>query len=166
MVANFRQNKSKNLVRWRCFGGSDEGAAQTALKPAGSHLVVQQPKVHKNRRGNIKRMVNKVCLVGKRYRNEGRDETKQKTQHRKLIRDHPLRLWDHPGRVQGWESVCWGVLGIPLLENKKRFLGCWSLFFVQFFFMFSKDICYIVPNSHFMLFDRYWSHIHNFCDFI
>ena len=23
------------------------------------------------------------------------------------------------GRVQEWESVCWGVLGIPLLENKK-----------------------------------------------
>ena len=24
-----------------------------------------------------------------------------------------------PGRVQGWDSVYWGVLGIPLLENKK-----------------------------------------------
>ena len=32
---------------------------------------------------------------------------------------HSDRLRNHPGLVQGWESVCWGVLGIPLLENKK-----------------------------------------------
>ena len=32
------------------------------------------------------------------------------------LRDHPDRLRDHPGLVQGWESVCWGVLGIPLLD--------------------------------------------------
>ena len=31
--------------------------------------------------------------------------------------DHWDRLWDHLGRDQGWESVCWEVLGIPLLEN-------------------------------------------------
>ena len=35
------------------------------------------------------------------------------------------------GRVQGWESVlvCWGVLEIPLLENKKGVLVCWFLVF-------------------------------------
>ena len=25
--------------------------------------------------------------------------------------NHPLSLRDHPGLVQGWESVCWGVHG-------------------------------------------------------
>ena len=33
-------------------------------------------------------------------------------------RDHQDRLRDHLGRMQGWESVCWGVLGIPLFENE------------------------------------------------
>ena len=33
--------------------------------------------------------------------------------------DHPDRLRDHPSRVREWESVCWGVLGIRLLENEK-----------------------------------------------
>ena len=32
------------------------------------------------------------------------------------IPDHPLRLRDHPGLVQAWESVCRGVLGTPLLD--------------------------------------------------
>ena len=35
-------------------------------------------------------------------------------------RDRPDRLRDHAGRVQRWESVCWGVLAIPLLENSKN----------------------------------------------
>ena len=45
------------------------------------------------------------------------------------------RLWDHLGRVQGWESVYWGVLGIPLLGNKKGFLGLafWFLVCVLWF---------------------------------
>ena len=29
------------------------------------------------------------------------------------------RLWGHPGLMQGWESACWGVLGISSLENRK-----------------------------------------------
>ena len=48
------------------------------------------------------------------------------------------------------------MLGIPLPENKK---GSRCLFFVFGFgllvskrsFMFSKDICYISPNYHFMI---------------
>ena len=35
--------------------------------------------------------------------------------------EHSERLWDHLGRVQGWQSVCWGVLGIP-----------WKPFFCDF----------------------------------
>ena len=27
---------------------------------------------------------------------------------RTMVRYHSLRLRDHPGRMQGWESVCWG----------------------------------------------------------
>ena len=54
-----------------------------------------------------------------------------------VLRDHPLRLRDHPGLVQRWESVCWGVLGIPYLENKNimyvfTFLFCVSLGYVYF----------------------------------
>ena len=42
------------------------------------------------------------------------------------------------GRVQGWESVCWGMLGIPLPENR-NFLGI-SVFrgFVSLFKTISK----------------------------
>ena len=46
-----------------------------------------------------------------------------------ILRDHPLRLRDHPGLVQGWESVCWGVLGTPFLifwgfRDLSRFHHC------------------------------------------
>ena len=36
--------------------------------------------------------------------------------------------------MQGWESVCFGVVGLPLLENKEGFLVSWFLvlFFVGF----------------------------------
>ena len=42
------------------------------------------------------------------------------------------------GRVQGWDSVCWGVLRIPLLENKKKVscvLGFWFLRFTDSWFL-------------------------------
>ena len=35
------------------------------------------------------------------------------------LRDHSVRLRDHPNLMQGWESVCRLVIGIPLLENRK-----------------------------------------------
>ena len=39
------------------------------------------------------------------------------------------------GRVQGWESVCWRVLWIPLLENKKLLVDiCLFLCIVMFVF--------------------------------
>ena len=47
------------------------------------------------------------------------------------------------GRVQGWESVCWGVLGIPLLENRK-----------------------VGRFSFHVFYDRYEMHIQAFLDFI
>ena len=53
------------------------------------------------------------------------------------LRDHPDRLRDHPGRVQGWESVCWGVLGIPLFENKLHFFK----FHVCFLFISLVHAC-------------------------
>ena len=56
------------------------------------------------------------------------------------------RLWDHPGQVQGWDSVCWGVLGIPLVENKK------GLRLLVFCF---KD-CMVVWLSAFMVFIVLW----------
>ena len=56
------------------------------------------------------------------------------------------RLRDHPGRVQGWESVCWGVLGIPLLENEK-YLKCHyvllSCLCVRFFSFHVWFYCYV-----------------------
>ena len=41
------------------------------------------------------------------------------------LRDHSIRLRDHPNLMQGWESVCWLVIGITLPENRKvgSFLG-------------------------------------------
>ena len=53
--------------------------------------------------------------------------------------------------------------GIPLLQNKKRFLGFWFLGF-QKRFMLSKDIWYMLANCHFMFFDRYEIHIQAFGD--
>ena len=62
--------------------------------------------------------------------------------------------------------------GIALLAIKKdlklRFFGCLFLvvgFLVSNFVMFSKDICYILPNFNFMVFYRYWSHLHAFEQF-
>ena len=51
-----------------------------------------------------------------------------------------------------WESVCWGVLGIPLLENETRFkvLGFWHLASWFENISFSNYFCYILPNFHFM----------------
>ena len=53
---------------------------------------------------------------------------------------------------------------IPFLEIKKGFLV--SGFLVQKGFMFSRDILYILPNSHFMFVDGYEIHIQAFLDFI
>ena len=44
------------------------------------------------------------------------------------------------GLLQGWESVCWGVVGIPLIENRKvswflGFLGYWFLSFLASWFL-------------------------------
>ena len=38
---------------------------------------------------------------------------------RPLVSPKFVRVPQEGGRVQGWESVCCGVLGIPLLENRK-----------------------------------------------
>ena len=35
------------------------------------------------------------------------------------LRGHSIRPRAHPNRMQGWESVCWLVIGIPLVENRK-----------------------------------------------
>ena len=55
------------------------------------------------------------------------------------LRDHPLRLRDRPGLVQGWESVCWGVLGIPLLENQK--IQICFMFYLLIVLIFYDFIC-------------------------
>ena len=97
-----------------------------------------------------------------------------------------------PG-LQGWESVCWGVLGIPLLENRKGFLVSWFLvslfqgllvswflsFLVYYFlavlvswflgfwfigFVVSKFQRFVKLSLH--VFDKYWSHIQEFQEFI
>ena len=51
------------------------------------------------------------------------------------LQDHSDRLPDHPGLVQGWESACYGVLGIPLLENERDrlVLILHALYFFSFF---------------------------------
>ena len=55
-------------------------------------------------------------------------------------------LWQNKietfSRMQGWESECWGVLGLPLLENQK------------------------VTTFPFHVFDSYETHIQYFWDFI
>ena len=54
------------------------------------------------------------------------------------------------------------LTGIPLLENKKCFLLL--DFLVKKCVMFSKDIWYILPDFHFMIFDSYEIHIQAFVD--
>ena len=65
------------------------------------------------------------------------------------------------GRVQRLESKCWGVLGTPLLGNKKSFL---AFDFGFMFFCSQKIFWYILPNFHFMVFDRYEIPIQDFED--
>ena len=74
----------------------------------------------------------------------------------------------HPSGSRYVEG-CWGF---PCLNIKTVswflvfwFLGFWFRGFTRSF-MFSKNICYILPNFHFMFFDRYYSHIQYFQDFI
>ena len=49
------------------------------------------------------------------------------------LRDNSDKLRDHLGLVQGWESVCWEVMGIPLPENHgknyKNHYGIFLLFY-------------------------------------
>ena len=68
--------------------------------------------------------------------------------------NHEKYAWEG-GRVQGWESTCWG--GFPYSKSKKVFWFLVSWF--QKCVMLSKDILYILPNAHFMIFDRYKIHI-------
>ena len=61
--------------------------------------------------------------------------------------------------------VCW-FLGF-LVSWFLGFRGSWFLGFkIQKSFNVSKDILSILPNVHFMFFDRYWSHIQHLQDFI
>ena len=48
-------------------------------------------------------------------------------------------------RVQGWESVCWGVLRIPLLENKKYWVRSFKVSTMQSF-KISKFISFKCSN--------------------
>ena len=65
-------------------------------------------------------------------------------------------LGSHLGRVQGWESVWWGVLGIPLLENNLLLcvyvltaifmLSIFSfLLFIYVFIVFSCVFSILIP---------------------
>ena len=89
-----------------------------------------------------------------------------------------------PEDVSIRESVCWGVVGVPLIENEKdsRFLGFLVLKLLGFVVSKSqsfkvskirkfiswllKDLGSILPHFHFMLSGRYWSHIQYFQHFI
>ena len=51
------------------------------------------------------------------------------------------------GRVQGWESKCWEVLGIPYLEIKK-FLGFWFGVFGFWFLGFKNVLCFKRYSLH------------------
>ena len=95
-------------------------------------------------------------------------------------------------RMLGWESVCWWVVGIPLIEqrsfNVSKFLGffvsrfrgflvSWFLFALSLRFKISKlqryetiscsleDVGPILPNFHFIS-GRYWSHIQGFWEML
>ena len=67
------------------------------------------------------------------------------------------------GFLVSWFSASW-VLGFRFLilfaSWLQRFLVSWLL--VKQTFLCSKDICYILPDCHFMFFDRYRSHIQVF----
>ena len=73
---------------------------------------------------------------------------------------HQHKLRDRLGRVQGWQSVCWGLLRILGFS----FLGCLVSEFLDFSNSFISVwyIGTILPIFHFTFFDRYWSHIHDF----
>ena len=89
--------------------------------------------------------------------------------------NHSVRLQDHAGRVQGWRSVCWGVLAIPPLENKKGFLDVGFCFLVSGFWFIGWSVSknmfprkYLLHNTEFPfhVFDNYCSHIDGFRYFI
>ena len=66
-------------------------------------------------------------------------------------------------RVQGWEAVCGGVLGISLLDNNKVlwFLGSWFLGFWFVGFLVSEFLGFLVSKIQktFNIFERYLVHI-------
>ena len=73
--------------------------------------------------------------------------------------------------MQGWESVCWWVLGIPSLEDEKGFLVSWFSFFGCLVFGFlvsrirdflvSEFLSFLFPKiqKSFNVFERYLAHI-------
>ena len=64
------------------------------------------------------------------------------------------------GLVQRWESVCWEVVGIPLIENANKFLGFFVSKFQRwnhFMFFFNILIPYYKMSIRFVA--RYWFHI-------
>ena len=52
------------------------------------------------------------------------------------LQDHPDKLRDHLGLVQGWESECWGVPGIPSLSKAKSYQMSLSCFLIAMKFVF------------------------------
>ena len=70
------------------------------------------------------------------------------------------------GRVQRWESKCRGVLGIPLLEDKKRFLVFFLVSWFQKCVMCSNISLVHIARFPFHVFERYEIHIRDLIDFI
>ena len=76
--------------------------------------------------------------------------------------------YDHPGLVQGWESECWGVPGIHLLENRKVcricqisiscFRSIWNSY--PWFWRFYLTIFHNFPVPVFTKFDEKWDTRH------
>ena len=80
------------------------------------------------------------------------------------LRDYHDRLRDHLGWVQGWESVCWGVLGIPLFVNWKvsclKIVGFQSFKSSQFHnFKVSKFHSFKFSKCHKIIFKKSSSRI-------
>ena len=71
------------------------------------------------------------------------------------------RLRDHPGRVQGWESACGRVLGIPLLANKKlkhvflMFSYIFHFCLLRFILCCMLYVCFLI--SSFSIYAAYFS---------
>ena len=61
----------------------------------------------------------KMHLISRQSDNMPKHANKQKMKSGKVDIGPPMQATGPPWSDAGWESECWGVIGIPLPENRK-----------------------------------------------